>query len=435
MDVLHHPHRRATDLLDRAGDYVVDLRQVIYALADALDLVGIDDVGHGKRVGIMAAACARTLGLAAPEEVFLFDLGMLHDIGVSSTATHSHLVTEFDWEGSQVHCGVGHALLRDFAPLAAMAQPILHHHTRWDVLRANAAVAAAVARQANLIFLVDRVDALAAPHYADGSLLMHAEAIRARLAGYAGNYFAPDLVEAFLAASASEAFWLQLEPRAIQAALQDMLASQAACRTSMGELRQLAQIFSRIVDAKSPFTAQHSLGVARLARHVAAQLGCAEDSQDKIEIAGLLHDLGKLRVPDEILDKPAALDPEERKIIQAHSFETFQILHRIRGFEEIAAWAAYHHEEPDGNGYPFRVRGRELPLEARILRVADIFQAMVQDRPYRPGLPAAAALAHLEELAGQGRVETEIVAVIAAELSGAMAAAMPATTPLGLRPA
>jgi putative nucleotidyltransferase with HDIG domain len=433
MDMLHHPNRRAEDRPATSDVQVVDLRQVIYALSDALDLVGIDDVGHGKRVGIMAAACARTLHLDAQETVFLFDLGMLHDIGVSSTATHNHLVTEFDWDGSQVHCAVGHALLRDFAPLAAMALPIRSHHTRWETLRDDPAIDATTARRANLIFLVDRVDALAAPHYADGSLPMHTTEIRTRIAEYSGSYFDPRLVEAFLAASASEAFWLQLEPRGIQAALQDMLASQVACRASLAELRQLAEIFSRIVDAKSPFTAEHSLGVARLARFVAARMGCPADNQDKIEIAGLLHDLGKLRIPDEILDKPAGLDARERQIIHAHSFETFQILRHIRGFEEIAAWAAYHHEEPDGNGYPFRVRGAELPLEARILRVADIFQAMAQDRPYRKGLAAPAVCAFLEDLAAQGRVETEIVAVLTANPAGAMTAALPGRSPLSLQ--
>ena len=97
----------------------------------------------------------------------------------------------------------------------------------------------------------------------------------------------------------------------------------------------MAEMFSRIVDAKSPFTAEHSLGVARLARFMAERLGVDAINCDKIEIAGLLHDLGKLRVPDEILDKPRGLDERERKIMNAHSFETFQILRHIKGFEEI----------------------------------------------------------------------------------------------------
>lgn len=406
----------------------VDLRQVIYALSDALDLVGIDDVAHGKRVGIMAAACARALGKADTEVTALFDLGMLHDIGVSSTSTHNHLVAEFDWQGSQVHCEVGYRLLKDFPPLAALAEPIHFHHTRWDALSLLPSLGAGVAERANVIYLVDRVDAFAAPYYGDGSLLMHTADIRQKIADKAGSYFAPHLVDGFLAASASEAFWLQLEPRGVQTVLQDMLSQGTPCQASLQEIKQLALIFSRIVDAKSPFTAEHSLGVAQLARWFAERLQLPSLACDKIEIAGLLHDLGKLRVPDEVLDKPGPLDERERKIMNAHSFETYQILRHIRGFEDIAQWAAYHHEEPDGNGYPFHLSGGTLPLEARILRVADIFQAMAQDRPYRAGLPAPAVLDFLNQLMARGRVEADILAVAAADMPAAMRAARPLST-------
>lgn len=431
MDALHHPLRRATDAAAQAatnapGAVVVDLRQVIYALSDALDLVGLDDVGHGKRVGTMAAACARAMGLPPLETTFLFDLGMLHDVGVSSSATHRRLVEEFDWDNARVHCEVGYSLLRDFAPLASLATPIRHHHTRWDLLRERADIDATVAFQANLVFMVDRVDALVVPHSADGSVLMHAARIRDQVRVNAGSYFAPDLVEAFLSASASEAFWLQLEPRGLQLVMQDMLSSQVPCQASVAEIKQLAEIFSRIVDAKSPFTAEHSRGVARLSRHIAERMGLGAESCDKIEIAGLLHDLGKLRIPDEILDKPGQLDDRERKTINAHSFETFQVLRHIRGFEDITAWAAHHHEEFDGQGYPFHVHAADLPLEARILRVADIFQALAQDRPYRQGLSAEEILGFLRDLVAQGRMEAEIVAVVAEDMPAAMTAAMAA---------
>jgi putative nucleotidyltransferase with HDIG domain len=409
--------------------FAVDLSQVVYALSDALDLVGIDDIGHGKRVGIMAAACARVIGLAPDETTFLFDLGLLHDIGVSSTTTHSHLVAEFDWTRSQVHCEVGYSLLCDFAPLQAMASPIRFHHTRWDNLAACVDIDTTAMRSANLIFLVDRVDTLAAPHYGDGSLLVNIGAIRDQIAAYSGSYFAPQLVDAFLNASASEAFWLQLEPRGIQLSMQQMLHRHPHYVATTLELKRLAEIFSRIVDAKSPFTAEHSLGVARLSRFIAERMGVPARNCDKIEIAGLLHDLGKLRIPDEILDKPGRLDERERKVIQAHSFETFQVLRQIHGFEEITAWAAHHHEEPDGNGYPFHIQSEDLPIEARILRVADIFQAMVQNRPYRKGLSARDALAHLQGLVSKKRIEAEIVAVITENLPGAFASALPPTQP------
>lgn len=408
-----------------ADTILVDLREVIYALSDALDLVGVDDIAHGKRVGIMAATCARAQGRPENEVAFCFDLGMLHDIGVSSTRTHGHLVHEFDWESAQDHCEIGYTLLRDFAPLAAMALPIRYHHTRWNQLGSLPAVDRNIAEQANLIYLVDRVDALASPYYAKNSLLLHTDMVRQQIAARADSYFSPALVAAFLAASSSEAFWLQLEPRGIQAMMQDMLLHGEPCQADIGQLQQLAQIFSRIVDAKSPFTAQHSLGVARLARLLGERLGVSRQNCDKLEIAGLLHDLGKLRVPDEILDKPGSLDDRERTIIHTHSFETYQILRHIKGFEEITLWAAYHHEEPGGSGYPFHLKGEDLPLEARILRVADIFQAMAQDRPYRPGLPAAGVLAFLNNLASEGRVDADVVAAAARDLPGAMQAALP----------
>jgi putative nucleotidyltransferase with HDIG domain len=404
-----------------------DLRRIVFALSDALDLVGVDDVAHGKRVGIMAAECGKAQGLAAAETTFLFDLGMLHDIGVSSTQTHRHLVDEFDWEGSQTHAEIGYKLLRGFAPLAQMAVPVRYHHMHWDQLVAltRSDVTMQEALQANLIFLVDRVDALAAPYYGSGFLLDRLDEIRDPILRGAGSYFAPKLVYAFLAASEAEAFWLQLEPRSIQNYLEDMLLQGESYQPSFAELKHLAMIFSHIVDAKSPFTALHSLGVSRLARFIAGRMGISEENCDKLEIAGLLHDIGKLRVPDEILDKPGKLNAHERLVVNTHSFETYEILRGIGGFEEIAQWAAYHHEEPGGKGYPFRIREKDLSIEARILRVADIFQAMMQNRPYRPGLAEHELIGFLKSLASNGSLDAAVVTLVGENMAGAMAAAKP----------
>ena len=389
-----------------------DLRHVIYALSDALDLVGVDDVGHGKRVGIMAYECARTKGLSGPALTHFFDLGMLHDIGVSSTELHHHLVSEFTWTGTGPHCETGHALLAPFAPLAQLAVPILHHHTPWDQLPAQA-IDPDLAWQANLIFLADRVDALLAMHESRGPATACAQDIRQEIRQHAGTLFAPELVDLFLETSRSEAFWLRLEPRSVQTFIQDMLDQGPEFLASMEDLRQLARIFSQIVDAKSPFTVEHSLGVAELAVLLARKLGLSDGTCDKLEIAGLLHDVGKLRVPDGILDKPGQLDAQERRVICAHSFETYQILRHIKGFEEITPWAAYHHEEPGGTGYPFRLDANTLPVEARLLRVADIFQAVVQNRPYRQGLGLDRALSVLKDLATCGRMEPRFVGLVA----------------------
>lgn len=392
-----------------------DLRQVVYALSDALDLVGVDDVAHGKRVGVMAAEFATAAGWPAEEVQFAFDLGLLHDIGVSSTSMHRHLVEEFDWAGSQEHARVGWELLKDFPPLARMAAPIRHHHTRWDALQAQG-VAEDISVAANLVLLADRIDAMAAPYYASQKVLQHREAIQQEILRRSGTYFDPRWVEVFLRVSSNEAFWLTLEPRALNGYLLDMVLRGRSYPASFAEFRTLAEIFARIVDAKSPFTFTHSRGVARVARRLAERLGVPADRCDKLEIAGLLHDLGKLRVPDEILDKPGRLDDDERLVMKSHSFETQQILRNIRGFEEIGAWAAHHHEEPGGHGYPFGLDAATLPLEARILRVADIFQAMVQDRPYRRGLQGPALCEFMQGLVDAGRIDARVGEVLLAHL-------------------
>lgn len=396
----------------------------VFALSDALDLVGVDDVAHGKRVGIMAMFCAYALGWSDTDKSLMFDMGLLHDIGVSSTQTYQHLLLEFDWPQSQTHAELGCELLGRFEPLAHLAIPIRYHHTRWDLLvqKVPTELTMAQALQANLIFLTDRVDTFAAPHYGK-QLFDEVENIRQRVCSVEGTYFAPELVQAFVRASKAEAFWLSLEPRSIQLHLQEQLERGPRPRIGMSALHTLASIFAGIVDAKSEFTAVHSLGVSRLARLLAQKIGMSPEHCDMIEVAGLLHDLGKLRVPDEVLNKPGKLDVHERQIMNTHSFETYQILRKINGFEEIAMWAAYHHEEPDGLGYPFHVPEASMSMEARILRVADIFQAMAQNRPYRAGLSAGEIQAFLLDLVGKGKLDAQVVQVALANMPAAMAAA------------
>ena len=167
----------------------------------------------------------------------------------------------------------------------------------------------------------------------------------------------------------------------------------------------LAMLFARLVDAKSPWTARHSESVARLSVALGRLAGIPEADCEKLELAGLLHDLGKLRVPDEILDKKGKLDPGEWAIMERHTFETWQILRRIRSFTEIAEWASLHHETPSGRGYPFRRAGERIPLPARLVAVADVFQALAQERPYRASLDPRAILRVLQAMVRAGRLD------------------------------
>lgn len=387
----------------------VAMLDMVLALSDALDLVGVDNFMHGKRVAVMTAECAGLLGLDEADRTRLLRAGLLHDCGVSSTAVHRKLVAELDWKGAYEHCQRGHALLRDFEPLSHLAPTILYHHTHWTDLPDT--LPEPLCRDANLIFLVDRVDALTAPYYDHPEFLYLKDKTRSAIRKQADKMFSPELVDVFMEASHAESFWLNLEPRAIWPYLRNAANDLARVDLDYPELRTLALIFSRIVDAKSPFTVEHSLNTAKLSRYLAEIAGLNGETVEKVEIAALLHDIGKLRVPDEVLNKPQGLDAAERAAIMRHSFETYQILHCISGLEDIAVWAAYHHEKLDGTGYPFHSRAERIPLPARIIGVADVFQALTQHRPYRPPLDPAAVLAHLREQAGAGRLDGEVVAL------------------------
>ncbi|MCP5158664.1 MAG: HD domain-containing protein [Gammaproteobacteria bacterium] len=388
----------------------INLGQAIHALSDVLDLVGVDEVFHGKRVGFMALQCGRDLDLSDLALENLFHVGLLHDCGVSSTHAHRCLINEMDGEGVEFHCRKGSELLGQFPPLAHLQTIVRYHHTHWDVFP-TLDVSQDTARLANLIYLVDRVDALAVPHY-ESDLLLARHTIRDTVWRLSGSYFAPNLVTLFMDLSDNEAFWLSLEPRHLIRFIYERERESQLVPITFPELRQLALLFARIVDAKSPYTMEHSLGTARLARFLAERAGLAIETCEKIEVAGLLHDLGKLQVPDEILDKPGALTREERAMIQRHSFETYQILRGITGLEDITLWAAYHHETLDGHGYPFHRRGAELTLEVRIIAVSDVFQALAQRRPYRKPLSPQEILEMLRSFVHQNHLDGEVVDLV-----------------------
>ncbi len=396
-------------------DLAIDLRQLVMTIAHAVDLVGVDDVLHGRRVGMLSRELAVCLGWDEASQLLLYDAGLLHDCGVSSTRVHRRLTASLEWEGAEEHCIRGQELLAGFAPLAHLAPVVRHHHSRWECL-VRRGVPLETARLANVVFLADRADVLAGRWRADEDVPARRAGIRARLVAERGRLFSRELVEAFTGLSEGDAFWLGLQPDRVRRYHLAMEAHGELRWIGWHDFKRCAEIFAAIIDAKSPYTEQHSRGVARLSRHLAGRLGLDAATCEKLEVAGMLHDIGKLQVPDEIIESHGALSVRERDVMRRHSHGTLEVLGRLPAIDEIARWAAYHHETPDGQGYPFRLRGAELPLEARIVNVADIFQALAQERPYRRPMAPAQILALLEERAANGRADAAVVAAVAADL-------------------
>ncbi|GAC1362181.1 MAG: HD domain-containing protein [Acidobacteriaceae bacterium] len=194
------------------------------------------------------------------------------------------------------------------------------------------------------------------------------------------------------------------------------------------EIDRLCEAFADVVDAKSPFTYHHSVGVAEVACSIARILGLPEARCQLVRRASLLHDLGKLSLPNTILDKTGGLSQKERNQVQQHPRLTRQILARIEPFKEIAAIAGAHHERLDGSGYPDHLTAAELPLEVRILAVADIYRALTEKRPYRPGLTHTQVMRILQAEAPR-KLDADVVAALEVWRRSADAPAQP-THPL-----
>lgn len=391
----------------------VDIHNAITALSGALDLVGVDEVRHGKRVAIMAKAIAEQLAWSGDECLSILYAGMLHDVGVSRIHEHHQLTDTLEWEGAEDHCIRGADYLSACQPVEQLATEVRYHHTRWEKLL-ELPIPERTRIRANLLFLADRIDVLQAPFLSREQILVEYPAILARIQSLSGILFAPKLVEAFAEIGNVQAFWLAMEPEYLDEDLRIIGSRLPSTKMDVTALKELARLFSRAVDAKSPFTVEHSQRVALIARHLASEFGREGRQLEYIEIAGLLHDIGKLRVSEDIIDKPASLTPAERATMQRHSYDTFRILQRVFVDSKIPVWAGFHHETLIGDGYPFRTRHMELDLECRIIAVADIFQALAQDRPYRKTMGLEYILSDLQARVTAGRLDAEIVAKLTA---------------------
>jgi HD-GYP domain-containing protein (c-di-GMP phosphodiesterase class II) len=201
-----------------------------------------------------------------------------------------------------------------------------------------------------------------------------------------GKWFDPTMVEACRGMEPLLARWIAMSTRELRDEVSLAEPGQASLLAGTATMRRVAHVFAGIVDAKSPFTGAHSQRVAALSVAITRNLGWSAERVEEVRSAALLHDIGKLSVPNSILDKPGALDPAEWEIMRMHALYTERILEHVKGFEWFAFASAAHHERMDGRGYCRGLDGDSLPELSRVLAVADVYDALSTARPYRHAL-------------------------------------------------
>ena len=191
------------------------------------------------------------------------------------------------------------------------------------------------------------------------------------------------------------------------------VANETLARANMS----FAAALVATLDARDRYTAGHSAAVAIYSRDIAARMGMPDAAQELIYLCGLVHDIGKIGLPAGLLEKPGALTLEERRQMQEHSAIGERILANVEDYAEIANIVRHHHERIDGEGYPDRLQGEDIPKLSRVIAVADAYNAMTSDRPYRDAMPSRVARLRLAQ-AVESQFDTDVVAAFEAVLAG-----------------
>jgi HD-GYP domain-containing protein (c-di-GMP phosphodiesterase class II) len=386
---------------------LIPLFNMVMCLSNAMDLINQAVVDHHKRVAYIALSIAAEMGLSIEEQNNLILAGLLHDCGAFSLKERLDLL-QFDAENPYKHAELGYILFKEFEPFSKIAILIRYHHTCWDEGRGSEFKGEEVPMGSYILHLADRV---AVSIRREKEILGQVKGICEQIEKNSGTMFVPKLVDAFRNLSTKDYFWFDVVSPSISSILA-LRSRLATIELDLVGLLNLAKLFCQIIDFRSRFTATHSSGVTATSEALSRLIGFSERECQMMKTAGYLHDLGKLAVPTEILEKPAKLTENEFNVIKSHTFHTYRILETISALDVINAWASFHHERLDGKGYPFHHKGEDLSLGSRIMAVADVFTAITEDRPYRKGMSKEKALQVLQQMAQDSALDSNVVSAL-----------------------
>jgi len=440
-------------------DAAFRVSEILSALSCALDITEGQPPGHAVRTCLIGMRVAERAGVPVEARGALFYALLLKDLGCSSNAARlsslfgaddralkrEHRLTDWSRPGPtlayalrsaapsasrmgrlfrvvsmalqekgsgremiQARCDRGADIASMLGFTEGTREAIRTVDEHWDGHGAPAGLAGtAIPLLGRIVGLAQSVEIFTSTFGVDAAIAM---AVQRR-----GRWFDPALVDALGSFARDEAFWSAVLGRSPERHLGALEPEDQVVLADEGRLDDIARAFARVIDAKSPFTYLHSERVAELAVTIGRRLHFAEAEVRDLRRAALLHDIGKLGVSTLILDKADRLTERERAEVRVHPAYTQRILERVTAFAGIVEVASAHHERLDGKGYHLGLPAERLSPMSRALAVADVYEALTADRPYRRGLPRNEAVAILRGLSGTALC-TSSVEALASEL-------------------
>ena len=401
----------------------LDLTDMLYALSFALDkveteLIGLD-TGHCKRVACLGILMGKAAGFRNEELRDFAGCCILHDNalteffheelsnGIMPQDLSVQLADIIDPAASELnhkHCVIGERNIRLMPFRTDVKNIILYHHENADGTGALKKTASETTLKSQILHLADIIDmtnplmSLTSSGF-DGLCKL----IQKRT----GTLFSKEASDLFFKAVKFENIE-HLQNKGILEYLHSELQPRV-CEYSDDDIRSIAELFAKIVDYKSEFTEAHSKGVAEKAALMAKHYGFDPEKTIRYFFAGAMHDIGKLVVTNDILEKPGKLDDNEFKEMKNHAAATYYILNQIKGIPDIVKWASNHHEKLNGSGYPHGLTADDLSFEEQLMTCIDIYQALTEKRPYKDGMPHERSISIMLDMADKGELNEKIV--------------------------
>ncbi|MDI6688983.1 MAG: HD domain-containing protein [Actinomycetota bacterium] len=412
-----------------------------------LDMIEGYSSHHSHKLGILSVHLGKKLGLDSKYLRDIFYAALLHDIGEIAIADNilynSKVLSKMQlinvWEhpvwGAEIakklpsliyhkrsltqrqildiweHTIIGEEIARQVPSLDGAAFLIRWSHEWWDGSGyPDQLVWDQIPLGSQIINICDTYDALLndRPYR---KAFSNEDTLK-EIKTFSGVQFNPELAEEFLSLQPGFEKLLSRLEREFNALLGEFLPTEKELASfSEDYIMVTLRVFARVIDARHAYTQTHSWRVANIGQEIGEAMKLPSKEIEEIRVAALLHDVGKVAISGLILDKPYYLSKKEFKLIHAHPLRSEEVIRRIPGLEKVAEIVAYHHERYDGLGYPRGLSGSDIPLASIILAVADAFDAMTSDRPYRKALTWEQALGEVERHAGD-QFDPEVVKVV-----------------------
>ncbi len=371
----------------------INERSLIEGLSYALDVAEKNSFSHSKHVAYTSIMIAKELKMSEEKQKDIYFAALLHDIGLGIA---------YEMEK---HCTVGRNIILTLPLNEKIAEYIYYHHEHIDGTGPFKLVGNDIPMESQIICLANSFDVQFRNVNKFNFEVM--ERMKKWIEEHKDMFF-PELIEVFTRLINREVILLDY----FNHEFNNILSKKVEVRGDVLDFESVnayAYAFSKIIDNKSPFTYRHSMGIANLSDKITLALGYNEEIQSKMHIAALLHDVGKLTISNDILDKPGKLSLTERFEINKHTYYTRWILSQIEGFEDITEYASNHHEKLTGKGYPLQLKADEIGELDRIMTICDIFQALTEDRPYRETMPIEKVWGIIDGMVKRGELDKELV--------------------------